>query len=178
MSTPAEHESFLEKIWDAIASLFSKSNNALKEIATIADNFVNALKAAEASPTGQAIESIIELIIPSSTGLINALKLAFPIAQQQLANIEDGKTQAELEQAFLSWLTGLKTSDPNLYAGALTTINAWVQKFLADNQGEILPIENALANTQIVHTLSLQGGKTDCPQGQYWNGTRCVKDVG
>lgn len=153
MST--EHESFLQKIWDAISSIFSKSNTALKEIATIADSFVNALKAAEASPIGQGIESIIELVIPSSTGLINALKLAFPKVQQQLANIEDGKTQAEIEQAFLTWLTGLKTSDPNLYAGTLTTLNAWVQKFLADNQGEILPIENALANSQIVHKLAL-----------------------
>jgi|SRR5882762_2089570 len=155
MST--EHESFLQKIWDAIASIFSKSNDALKEIASIADRFVNALKTAEASETGQAIENIIELIIPSSTGLIGALKLAFPKVQQQLANIEDGKTQAEIEQAFLAWLTGLKTSDPNLYAGTLTTLNAWIQKFLADNQGEILPIENALANSQIVHKLAPVG---------------------
>lgn len=159
-------ENFLEKVWDIVKNIFSKSTNVIQDIAGIANNFVNALKAAEASPTGQAIESIIELVIPSSTGLINALKLAFPKVQEQLANIESGKTEAEIEQLFLQWLQGLKVADPVLYAGTLTTLNAWVQTFLANNQGQDLPVENALTNGVVLHKAALDGIGDDGPPGR------------
>lgn len=49
----------------------------------------------------------------------------------------------------------------------------YAYQFLKGNDKLIQPI-NTAADTPIL----LAGGKTDCPQGQYWNGTRCVKDVG
>jgi hypothetical protein len=173
---------FLKKAAEVVKNLFS--HNKLKDYAHIADDLVNKIKAAEGSPTGQVIENIIEAVIPASTGLISAIKLALPKLQAALLNVEEGKIPHELEAEFLNWLQSLKGKDAVAYAGVLTTINAWVQKQLAENSGIPLSPADAITAASVVHTLATDGVKYDshgCIIGQeQWDSVqnRCVPNVG
>jgi Cu2+-containing amine oxidase len=147
------------KLIAAVVSIFHKAEPIVDDITNIANKLVNGIKAFKAAHPElvQDIEILIETVIPASTGLINAVKLAFPKAAAVIANVttEESKTDQEKYQDLINYLTSLKTNDAVLYAGALNTINAWFQQFIASNQGVNLPVSQSLAIAPIVHDPTL-----------------------
>lgn len=155
--TTTSVKTWLSKAWTTIKTFFDKASNQVHDLTVIADNLANALKNAEASNIGQFLETTVEMIIPSSTGLINAFKLWLPVVVAKLnwAVAEEGKAPQQVVADAVSYLQGLKTSDPDLYAAQLNTLNALIQKWFSDNQGAGLNIQQALATTQVVHNPDL-----------------------
>lgn len=149
------NENFLEKIWDSVKSFFSGASPVIHEIVTVADNIVNGLKALDSSTVGQFLESGVEALIPASTGLVSAFKLWLPVAVTDLnwAVKEDGKTDAQKVSDAVAYLATIKGTDT--YATQLNSLNALVQKFLSDNQGAGLTIQQALAVSQVNHSPDL-----------------------
>lgn len=150
-------QTFVGKLIAAVVGIFHKAAPIVDEITNIADKFINELKVLEESQAGQFIESTIETIVPASTGLINGIKLWLPeIAGIITAGkVEEGKSDEQKLKDLVNYLSGLKTADPVLYAGALNTLNAAVQQYLATNQGVILPVPQSLAIAPVVHDPSL-----------------------
>lgn len=146
---------FLGNLWDKVKSLFHTASSKVHDIVTIADNVANAVKTLEASTVGQFIESGIEALIPASTGLVNAFKLWLPVIVTDLnwAVKEEGKTDAEKVADAVAYLESIKGTD--VYASQLNTLNALIQKWLSDNHGAGLSIQQALTISQVNHNPDL-----------------------
>ena len=155
------NQSFFQKILAVIAGVFHKVETEAEKdaelILTIADNVVNEIKVLEASQVGQFLETTIETIVPASTGLVNGLKLAIPV----MANIitagenELHKTDQQKITDFLTLISKIKTSNPTLYAGILTALNAGVQQFFATNMGVQITPQQSIAAAPVVHDPAL-----------------------
>ena len=148
------------KLIAAVVSIFHKVEPIVDEITDWSNDLVNGIKKFDGDHPElvNEVETLIETVVPASTGLINAAKLAFPKAANIIvfAKDEEGKTDQQKYQDLMNYLKGLQTSDPVLYAGALNTINAWFQQFFATNDGTIvLPVSQSLAIAPIVHDPSL-----------------------
>lgn len=150
-------QTWVGKLIAGILNIFHKAEPIVDEIVGQADKVVNVIKTLESSQVGQFLIDGVETIIPSSTGLINAFNLWFPKIAGIIttAQVETGKTDAQKVQDLITYLQGLKTNDPVLYAGALNTINTAVQQFLSTNQGVILTIPQSLAIGQVAHDPTL-----------------------
>lgn len=145
--------SIFSRFWDWIKSL----SPAGQAIISTADKLVNELKVLEASDAGQFLEGTIEAVVPASTGLVNAFKLWLPVVVTDLnwVVVEEGKTDAQKIADAVAYLKQLKISNPDAYAGQLNTLNALIQKWMSDNQGEGITMPQALAISQINHSSDL-----------------------
>ncbi|MGZ3750787.1 MAG: hypothetical protein ACXVB0_14690 [Mucilaginibacter sp.] len=148
---------FLADLWNKVKTFFSGASSEVHTIITIADNVANEIKKLEATDVGQFLEVTIETIIPSSTGLVNAFKLWLPkiVTDLNWAVQEEGKTDAQKISDAVTYLTNLKASNPDAYASQLNSINALIQKWLSDNQGAGLNIQQALTISQVNHNPNL-----------------------
>jgi hypothetical protein len=150
-------KTWLGRIFATIASWFSSASGAVHDLTVLADNLANAIKNLEASTVGTFIETTVEMLIPASTGLINAFKLWLPVIVTDLnwAVAEEGKTPEQILADAIAYLNKIKVTNPNAYAGQLNTLNALIQKWFSDNQGLGLTIQAALTAAQVVHDPSL-----------------------
>lgn len=146
---------FLATLWDKVKTFFHSASDVVHDVVIMADEAVNKIKELEQSQVGQFLEMGIETIIPASTGLINAFKLWLPVVVTDLnwAVKEEGKTDAEKVQDALAYLASIKGTD--IYATQLNSLNALIQKFLSDNQGAGMTIQQALTASQVVHNPEL-----------------------
>ena len=151
MANPLSH------LWDKVKSFFSGASGTVHEIVTIADKIANEIKVLDESQVGQFLTVTIETIIPSTTGLINAFQLWLPkiVTDLNWAVQEDGKTDAQKVTDAVNYLSKLKASNPDAYASQLNSINALIQKWLSDNQGAGLNIQQALTISQVNHNPNL-----------------------
>ncbi len=149
---------FLTDLWNKVKSFFHSASPIVHTIVTVADNAVNTIKVLEASNVGQFLESGVEAFIPASTGLINAFKLWLPVLVTDLnwAVKEEGKTDVQKVQDALAYLASIKGTDT--YASQLNSLNALIQKWLSDNQGAGMTIQQALTTSQVVHNPDLISG--------------------
>jgi hypothetical protein len=146
---------FLADLWEKVKSLFHTATSEVHNIVTIADNIANQIKTLEASAVGQFLEATIETLIPASTGLVNAFRLWLPkiVTDLNWAVKEAGKTDAEKIADAVAYLESIKGTDA--YAAQLNTLNALIQKWLSDNQGAGLTIQQALTISQVNHNPDL-----------------------
>jgi len=146
---------FLAKLWDKVKSLFHSASGAVHTIVTVADNIANEIKTLEASQIGQFLETTVETLIPASTGLVNAFRLWLPkiVTDLNWAVKEEGKTDAEKIADAVAYLESIKGTDA--YAAQLNTLNALIQKWLSDNQGAGMTIQQALTISQVNHNPDL-----------------------
>lgn len=151
------NQTFLGKIIATVVAIFHKVAPVVDQFVLIADSIVNELKVLEASNIGQFLETTLETLIPASTGLVSAFKLALPKVAGILTAgaIELGKTDQQKMTDLISYLSGLKTSDPVLYAGTLNTLNASIQQFLTTNSGVLLSVPQSLMIAQVAHNPTL-----------------------
>ena len=147
----------LSNLWDKVKSFFSGASNQVHDIVTIADKIANEIKTLDESTVGQFLTSTIVTIIPAASGLVNAFQLWLPkiVTDLNWAVKEEGKTDAEKVTDAVNYLTSLKASNPDAYASQLNSINALIQKWLSDNQGAGLNIQQALTISQVNHNPSL-----------------------
>lgn len=148
-------ETTLAKLWDKVKSLFSSASSEVHTIVSIADKIANEIKTLEASQVGQFLEVTLEALIPASTGLVNAFKLWLPVIVTDLnwAVAEEGKTNTQKISDALTYLASIKGTD--VYASQLNTLNALIQKWMSDNQGAGVTIQQALTMAQVVHNPDL-----------------------
>lgn len=147
--------SFLSGLWEKVKTFFHSASTEVHSIISIADNIVNAIKSVEQSQVGQLIETGLEAFIPASTGLINAFKLWLPkiVIDLNWAVAEEGKTDTQKVADAVAYLASIKGTDA--YAAQLNTINALIQKWLSDNQGVGMTIQQALTVSQVNHNPDL-----------------------
>lgn len=146
-------EGFLGKEWHQFITWLEGEEEKLKPIITIAENVLNAIKSFEASPEGQALEAVIESVIPASTGLINAFKLQLPVWLVQLKWIEDEDSKTLDEQwadaqAYLATIV-----DPQVYAVQLAALKSLFSTFFANNAGVSLNIQQGIVLSQPTHSM-------------------------
>jgi hypothetical protein len=146
---------FLSSLWEKVKTFFHGASTEVHSIVDIADKIVNAIKSVEQSQVGQLIESGLEAFIPASTGLINGFKLWLPkiVTDLNWAVNEEGKTDTQKVADAVAYLASIKGTDA--YAAQLNTINALIQKWLSDNQGSGMTIQQALTVSQVNHNPDL-----------------------
>jgi hypothetical protein len=146
---------FLSNLWEKVKTFFHGASTQVHSIVDIADKIANAIKLAEASQVGQLLETGLEAFIPASTGLVNAFKLWLPkiVTDLNWAVAENGKTDAQKVQDAVAYLASIKGTDA--YAAQLNTLNALIQKWLSDNQGAGMTIQQALTVSQVNHNPDL-----------------------
>lgn len=147
--------SFLASLWEKVKTFFHGASIAVHSIVDIADKIANAIKTVEASQVGQLLETGLEAFIPASTGLINAFKLWLPkiVTDLNWAVAEEDKTDTQKVADAVAYLASIKGTD--VYAAQLNTLNALIQKWLSDNQGAGITIQQALTVSQIIHNPDL-----------------------
>lgn len=135
-----------------LVSWISGAEKTLAPAISIAETALNALKTFDSSVAGQTIESIIEGVIPASTGLINAFHLQLPVWLVELNWIknETGKTLTEQWEDVQSYLNSI--SDPDVKASQYNTLKALFLKFFGSNTGEPVTIQQALTLAQPTHS--------------------------
>ena len=151
---------WLSKILAKVASYFGNASNEIHDVAVISTNVVNAIKNAEQSNIGQLVETGLEMVIPASSGLINAFKLWLPVVLKDL-NWVVGETNLNLTlpdlqnylSAAASYLSTIKGTD--VYAAQLNSLNALVQKWFSDQRGLGLTMPQALLTPQAVYNPNL-----------------------
>lgn len=145
---------WLGKLFAAIGAFFSGASAQVHDVTIIADRVANVIKS---SPITSALETGIEMAIPASTGLVEAFKLELPNIVQKLnwAVAEETKTPDQMVQDAFKYLQSIKGTDD--YVIQLNGFAAKVQKWLSDNQGLGLTIQQALLTPQIVHNPQLLG---------------------
>lgn len=151
------NKTWLGNLIAKVAAWFSTASNDLHDFTVIADNLVNAIKKIEASTVGQFLETTVEILIPASTGLVNAFKLWLPVVVIDLnwALQEEGKTNEQKITDAAAYLIKLKVINPDAYATQANALNALIQKWLGDNSGIGTTIQQALVSAPIVHDPSL-----------------------
>lgn len=146
---------FLKGLLQKAIDLFHKVENVEKEVFTEADAFVDKVKTLEKSEVVQFLETGIETAFPATTPIINTIRMWLTSTSAKLANVQDTVVKDEDKvSAFLDHLNTLKVSDPVLYAGILTTLNASYQQMrinLSDNP-PVLPPQTSLVAAVAVHT--------------------------
>lgn len=149
--------SFLSNMWDHVKSLFHNASGAVHEIITVADKVANTLKNLEASQAGQFLETTLETLVPPSAVIINGIKLWLPkvVTDLNWAVQEDGKTDEQKIADAVAYLAKLKGVNPDAYASQLNTLNALIQKWMSDQQGAGLNIQQALTISQVNHNPDL-----------------------
>ncbi len=135
-----------------VAAFFSGASNGIHDITVIADNIANTIKN---SPLTGLLENALEMVIPASTGLVEAFKLELPNIVEKLnwALAAESKTPDALVIEGLAYLKTLKGTDD--YVIQLNSFAAKVQKWFSDNLGYGLTIQAALLTPQIVHDPAL-----------------------
>lgn len=136
------------------------SNTAKPEIhdvAVMADKIGNAFKASEASPTGllHLFEVALPMIIPASSGLVNAFQFALSkiVTDLDLAVAETDKTGDQIIMDGLKKLESLKGTED--YAIKMHSFAAKVQMWFSANLQLGITIEQALTLPAIVHDPTL-----------------------
>jgi len=153
MSTNTQ-TTWLSRLFASIVVFFSKAAPAIHDITVIADNVANVMKS---SPITSIVETGLEMAIPASTGLVEAFKLQLPniVTKLNWAVAEESKTPDQLVLDGIRYLQSVKGTD--IYVVQLNSFAALVQKWLSDNQGLGLTIQQALLTPQIVHSPQLLG---------------------
>lgn len=130
----------------------TKAEKKLAPAISIAETLLNALKAFDSSIAGQTIETLIEIAIPASTGLINAFKLQLPVwlIELNLIKHETDKSLTEQWEDVQTYLNSI--SDPDIKASQYNTFKALFLKFFGTNMGESVTIQQALTLGQSTHT--------------------------
>ncbi len=149
--------SWLSNLLAKIGSWFSTATTETHDFAVIADNLANTVKTVEASTVGQVFETTLEMIIPASTGLVNAFKLYWPklITTLNLAVAETGKSDTQIVVDGAGALNKMKGIDPNAYATTVTGIAANIKQWLMDNTGSGGTIQQGIITQVIAHDPSL-----------------------
>lgn len=160
MSTDQTQKTWLGRILQSVANWFTKeAKPAVHDIVVIADNIGNALKKSEASPTGllHLFEVALPMVIPASTGLVNAFQFALNkiVIDLNWAKAETDKTGDQIIQDGLKYLASIKGTDD--YVIQMHAFAAKTQKWLSDNLQAGLTIQQALMTPQIVHDPTLFG---------------------
>lgn len=154
MSNPIQDaEQWLGKEWHQFVTWLKGAENTLKPVLSIAENVLNGLKTFVASPVGLTLESLVETLIPASTGLVEAFNLQLPVWLVQLKWIEaeDDKTLSEQwsdAQAYLNSIT-----DPKVYATQLASLKALFTAFFAGDGENAVNIQQAIVLSQPSHTM-------------------------
>lgn len=140
-----------------IAAFFAGATNAAHDFAVVADNLANAIKTAEASTLGQLFETGLEMLIPASTGLVDAFKLYWPklLVTLNLAVQETGKTDEQIIIDGAAALAKMKGIDPNAFAVVMTGISAHVKQWFMDNTGSGGTIQQSILTQVIAHDPTL-----------------------
>lgn len=158
--TTQPQKTWLGRLIQKVGNWFTnEAKPIVHDIVVIADNVGNKLKASEASPTGllHLFEVALPMVIPASTGLINAFQFELNkiVTDLNWAKAESGKTGDQIVQDGLTYLKSLKGTDD--YAIQMHAFAAKTQKWFSDNLQAGLTIQQALTTPSIVHdpTLSL-----------------------
>jgi hypothetical protein len=143
-----------------------KAKPEIHDFAVVADKVGNAFKASEASPTGllHLFEVALPMIIPASTGLVNAFQFALAkiVTDLDLAVAETSKTGDQIIMDGLKKLESLKGTED--YAIKMHSFAAKVQMFFSNNLQLGLTIEQALTLPAIVHDPTLSKIATEVVQ--------------
>jgi hypothetical protein len=155
MST--EKKTWLGRLFQKLAAWVSTADDKLHDAAMIANNIGNAVVKAMASPQAQLLLDEIEMVVPASTGLVEALKLQVPVIVNKVHTVSTVLGTSGEQQAMesLASLALIAKSDPDLFATKVDGIVALVIKFISDNQGLGATIQQVLPMPQIVHNPDL-----------------------
>lgn len=157
MST-TNQKTWLGNLLAKIGAWITGAKDEVHDLAVIADNLANVIKKAEASTIVQTLETTVEMIIPASTGLVNAFKLYWPklVTVLNLAVAETNKTDTQIMVDGAQALAVMKGLDPNAYAGTMNTIASMIKQWFDDNMGLAAgTMQTALITQQLVHDPSL-----------------------
>lgn len=152
MSNPIQDvENFLVNIFKKLIEWITGAEKALKPVITIAENVLNGIKNFDGSVEGASIESLIEQLIPASTGLIDAFKIQLPVWLTQLNWIKDeaNKTLDEQwadAQAYLNSII-----DKDVKATQLAALKALFTKFFGSDGEHVVNIQQAITLSQVTH---------------------------
>ena len=148
---------FLSKLWDHVKSLFHNASDTIHDIVTVADKVANEIKNLEESKVGQFLEVTLETVFPASAIVINGFKTWLPkiVTDLNWAVQEDGKTDEQKIADAVAYLAKLKGQNGDAYASQLNTLNALIQKWISDEQGAGLNIQQALTISQVNHNPDL-----------------------
>lgn len=142
---------FIQRALHAIGSLLGFIKKEATDLVHIADKVVDELKAFDGTAAGKIVETAASLIAPD---LVNAFKLWLPTAFKALnwANDEISKTDEQIFEDALKYVSGLKG---DYKAVQLNGLQSLIAKWLADNNGIALPIQQALTISQVVHNPTM-----------------------
>lgn len=154
MANPIQDvELFIGKEWHQFTAWLQAEETKLKPVITIAENVLNGIKDFEISPEGQALEGLLETLIPASTGLVEAFNLQLPVWLVQLKWIEneDNKTLSEQwadAQAYLATII-----DPHVYATQFASLKALFTVFFGGDGTNVVNIQQAITLSQPSHSM-------------------------
>lgn len=154
------NQNFIQKALHALGSFLGLIKSDAINVAHIANDVIDGVKSFEASAAGQFLETTLETLVPSSTGLINAVKLWLPKAFVVSGWVQNevGKTDVQIMEDGTAYLLNLKTTDIDAYAKELHGMAAYLAKMISDNLGAGLTMPQALTLPQIVHNPELLKG--------------------
>lgn len=142
----------LATIWNDVLKFLHLIKDEGEKALHIANQVVNKILAFETTPLGHELESIIEGLLP--TELKSAFILWLPQLFKGLKWAEDELNKSD-EAIVTDGLTYFKALDGDFKAVQANTLAASISKFVSDNTGGGLTIQQSLVAAQPVHQPEL-----------------------
>ena len=142
----------LKTIWQDVLKFLHLIKDEGEKALQIANQVVNEILDFEQTPTGQAIENIIEGIIPAELKSAFILWLPTFLKGLKWAAGELAKNDDEILQDGLGYFKDLTGDFKALQAN---TLAAGISKFVSDNTGAGLTIQQSITAAQPVHNPEL-----------------------
>jgi hypothetical protein len=151
-------ESFFQKVWDTVVSIFKHATPIEQSIAKFANAVTNKIKSLQSNETVQFLESglitIAESIDPALTPMISGLELELPKILNVVTNVtgEISKPVNEQVDDAVTAITNIKGINSTIYAGILGAIAPAITNFVNTNNGIVVDPAQLIIAQQVVHT--------------------------